>query len=75
MALIALWSPSARRAGPWQQVRTAWANLIRRLELRSWQCAVQEQEAYLAQAVDAEDLDRRMRDLDREERPRFIGYF
>ena len=75
MALVTLSSPSAHRAGPWQQVRAAWANLIQRLELGSWQREVQAQEAYLAQAVDAEDFDRRMRQLGRIERTRFIGYF
>jgi hypothetical protein len=45
-------------------------------ELNDWQRRVRREEAYLAQSASLEDLERRMRDLDREDRrPRFIGYF
>ncbi len=45
-------------------------------ELNDWQRRVRREEAYLAQSASLEDLERRMRDLDREDRrPRFIGCF
>lgn len=66
---------SEERVSRWPSLRTAWTSVIQRLELRSWRRRVQREEAYLAQAVDADDLDRRMRILDCQERTRFIGYF
>jgi len=82
MSLIAAWSNSGHGAnqagGPsgWRHWRTLWSDLRQRWQAGSWQRRVQQDEAYLAKAVDLYDLDRRMRDLDREARPaRFIGYF
>ena len=82
MSLIASWSnwhrDADRTGNPsgWRRWRTAWANLRQRWQARSWQRRVEQEEAYLAKAVDLYDLDRRLRALDREERPaRFIGYF
>lgn len=82
MSVIASWSNSARGAdqvgspSDWRHWRTAWSNLRHRWQARAWQRRAQRQEAYLSEAVDLYDLDRRMRDLDRDERPaRFIGYF
>jgi hypothetical protein len=56
--------------------RSAWKRIAEYLALNDWQWRVRREEAYLAQSASLEDLERRMRDLDREERrPRFIGYF
>jgi len=82
MSLIASWLNSDhggnRAGGPsgWRHWRTAWSDLRQRWQARSRQRLVQEEESYLAESVDLYDLDRRMRELDREEqRGRFIGYF
>jgi hypothetical protein len=82
MALIASWSNSgpgtgkAGRPSGWRRWRVAWSDLRQRWQALSWQRRVREEESYLAESVDLYDLDRRMRELDREEqRGRFIGYF
>jgi hypothetical protein len=55
-------------------LRAAWKRFSDYLELNDWQRRVRREEAYLAQSASLEDLERRMRDLDREERrPRFMG--
>jgi Protein of unknown function (DUF3563) len=56
--------------------RAALRRLSEYLELNDWQRRVRREESYLAQSASLEDLEQRMRDLDREDRrPRFIGYF
>jgi hypothetical protein len=56
--------------------RAALKRISEYFELNDWQRRVRREEAYLAQSASLEDLERRMRDLDREDRPpRFIGYF
>ena len=68
-------SPGAIASRP-SRFRAAWKRISDYLELNDWQRRVRREEAYLAQSASLEDLERRMRDLDREEqRPRFIGYF
>jgi uncharacterized protein DUF3563 len=54
----------------------AWTRFKAWLEAESRRRRLRREEAYLAQAADLYDLERRMHDLERqEERPRFIGYF
>ncbi|HEX6094581.1 MAG TPA: DUF3563 family protein [Dongiaceae bacterium] len=76
MALSGSWlSPGTIAPRP-SGFRAAWRRISDYLELNDWQRRVRREEAYLAQSASLEDLERRMRDLDREEqRPRFIGYF
>ena len=78
MALIASWShsDSGRRIKQgWRRPWSAWTGWLRSVERRWWERRVKREEAYLAEAVDIADLERRMRDLERGERQRFIGYF
>ena len=76
MALIGSWSlPGAFALRPFG-FRAAWKRISDYLELNDWQRRIRREEAYLAQSASLEDLERRMRDLDHEDRrPRFIGYF
>ena len=76
MALSGSWfSPAAIAPRP-SGFRAALRRISDYLELNDWQRRVRREEAYLAQSASLEDLERRMRDLDREDRrPRFIGYF
>ncbi len=76
MALSGSWSwPGPIAARP-SGLRAAWKRFSDYLALNDWQRRVRREEAYLAQSASLEDLERRMRDLDREDRrPRFIGYF
>jgi len=75
MALSGSWTSGAIASRP-SAFRAALKRLSDYLELNDWQRRVRRDEAYLAQSASLEDLERRMRDLDREERrPRFIGYF
>jgi Protein of unknown function (DUF3563) len=68
-------SPGAIASRP-SGFRAALKRISDYLEMNDWQRRVSREEAYLAQSASLEDLERRMRDLDREERrPRFIGYF
>lgn len=76
MALSALFSTPGAIAPRLSVFRAAWKRLTEYLELNDWQRRVRREEAYLAQSASLEDLERRMRDLDREDRrPRFIGCF
>jgi hypothetical protein len=77
MAFIGSWSsPGLRPAAGPRFLKSAWTRLRDYLSLNDCQRRIRCQEAYLAQSASLEDLERRMRELDSEERrPRFIGYF
>ena len=79
MALIGSWTGmgAGRPSNSWP---ARWLAASRRfadgIEHWQWRRRTRRDEAYLAQAASMEDLDRRMRDLDRKDgRMRFIGYF
>jgi hypothetical protein len=76
MALSALFSTPGAIARRPPGIRAALKRVFEYFELNDWQRRIRREEAYLAQSASLEDLERRMRDLDREDRrPRFIGYF
>ena len=76
MALSGLLSSPGAVARRPSGFRAALRRLSEYLELNDWQRRVRREESYLAQSASLEDLEQRMRDLDREDRrPRFIGYF
>jgi hypothetical protein len=79
MALIGSWSglgaglPAQSWPARWL---SAWRRFADEFEHRQWRRRAAREEAYLAQSASMEDLDRRMRYLDRpDRRPRFIGCF
>lgn len=75
MALIG-WTPAHGSGDGRHLLASVWSRLKAWLEAESQRRRVRREEAYLAQAVDLYDLERRMHDLERQdERPRFIGYF
>lgn len=76
MALSGSWASPGAIAPRLSGFRAALKRISEYFELNDWQRRIRREEAYLAQSASLEDLERRMRDLDREERrPRFIGYF
>ena len=82
MSLMASWpapAPDTGRSGGqswWRRLLSAWTDRVKRRRADAWRRKVRKQEAYLAQAVDLDDLDRRMRQLERDNLPaRFSRYY
>jgi len=81
MALIG-WTPAhgsgdgRHSLGQAPRCRTVWSKLKAWLEAESRRRQLRREEAYLAQATDLYDLERRMHDLERQDqRSSIIGYF
>jgi hypothetical protein len=75
MALIG-WTPAHGSGDGRHPLGSAWSKLKAWFEAEARRRRLRREEAYLAQAADLYDLERRMHDLERQdERPRFIGYF